>query len=374
MITLDGSFEAGGGQILRTALALSVLTQQSFEIENIRANKPESGLKAQHLAAVKAAQELCDAVVQGAELGSTKLIFEPKKISKFSLELNIGTAGSVTLLSQALLLPCFFAKKSINLKFIGGTDVQWSPQVTYFQEVFVPHIKKFCKKIDVKVVRRGYYPVGNGEMTIKIQPKYKPTDSSFIGLQQLLSDSRPIQLTEQGNLMMIKGVSHASSVLENAKIAESQARSAELYLKKKFSCPINIRLEYSQTACAGSGIVLWAVFSKNNDDIDAENPIILGSDVLSEKNLSADAVGLKCAEALAQAIASKRPLDDNLADQLVPWLALVKGSVISPKIMTPHLLSNIYVTEKFLGKCFDVDKENNIIYNIIKSSQSSQHC
>lgn len=359
MILLDGSYGEGGGQILRTALALSVLTKQSFEIKNIRASRPNPGLSAQHLACITSAAKLCNAVVFGAQIGSSRIIFEPKEINKTKIEIDIGTAGSITLLLQAVLLPAFFHKKSISFKITGGTDVKWSPQINYFQEVFLPQVKKYCAKIDVKLIKRGYYPAGGGEIVIKIKPKLFETKND-IEKKLLFANEPKIILKEQGNLMFIKGISHACINLSESNVAQDQAAFAGEFLKKKFSCPVNITTEYSNSKSLGFGICLWAVFSKIKDDIDVKNPIIIGADVLG-KDLPAKNIGLECAQMLEKTIMSGFAVDNYLADQLIPWIALIKGSKIRPAALTPHLKANIYVTEMFLGKCIKIDEKENII-------------
>ena len=131
-------------------------------------------------------------------------------------------------------------------------------------------------------------------------------------------------------------------------------------LLKKLGCPLQIRSEYCNTLSVGSGIVLWAIFSKDPDDLDAENPIILGADALGERGKRSEQVGQEAAEKLMQEINSKAPVDSHMADNLIPYLALFGGEIKVSKI-TNHTLTNIYVCEQFLGKIFEVDKEKNII-------------
>ena len=174
-----------------------------------------------------------------------------------------------------------------------------------------------------------------------------------------LKDAPKINLTEQHNLIQIKGISHASLDLQKAEVAERQAKAAKIILNK-FNCPIQIRTEYSDTLSTGSGITVWAIFSKNPEEIDFNNPIILGADALGEKTKRSEEVGKESAEKLVKEIESKAPVDSHLADNLMPFLALFGGRIKVSKI-TGHTLTNIYVCEQFLGKIFEVDKENNII-------------
>ena len=155
MIQLDGSYGESGGQIVRTALALSTITQKPFEVSNIRKGRKQSGLKAQHLTCVKALEQLCSAKTDSAFLGSEHITYTPGKIEGKTVNVDIGTAGSIGLLLQAVLLPCLFAEKTVKLNITGGTEGKGAMPYDYFKEILVPQIKKFCEKIDVKLVKRG---------------------------------------------------------------------------------------------------------------------------------------------------------------------------------------------------------------------------
>ena len=270
MIKIDASYLEGGGQIIRTALALSTITGKSFEAFNIRKGRPKPGLKAQHIHCIKALEKLCNAKSQFAELPSEKLIYEPKKIQGKTISINIGTAGSISLLLQSLLIPCFFSDNKTRLRITGGTSGKWAMPFDFFKNIFAPQIKKYCKSIDAKLERRGYYPKGGGKVDIKIKPLEDKTS-----LPKFNS-------IDQGKLMQIKGISHASKFLEKAEVAERQAKAAKLLLNK-FNIPVNIQKEYADTLSPGSGITLWAVFSKDKDEIDINNPILLGTDALGER-------------------------------------------------------------------------------------------
>ena len=160
MITLSGEYGEGGGSIVRIALALSLLTRNSFEVNKIRKGRPKSGLKAQHLYCIKGAQQLCDARVDGAEIGSEYLKFAPSELKSKNLYLDIGTAGSITLVLQSLLLPSMFLSRPITIDLIGGSDSKWSPSFDYFSNVLLPQLQRFAK-IEAKLLKRGYYPKGN---------------------------------------------------------------------------------------------------------------------------------------------------------------------------------------------------------------------
>ena len=186
-------------------------------------------------------------------------------------------------------------------------------------------------------------------MDIKIKPKFS---------LESIKEAQKIELMERGSLIQIKGISHASSDLEKANVAERQARAAKLVLNK-FNCPVKIQTEYCDTLSIGSGITLWAIFSKG-EEIDFNNPIILGADCLGERGKRAEVVGQEAAEKLAKEIGSKAAVDMHLADNLIPFLSIFGGRIKVSKISN-HTLTNIYVCEKFFNGEFNVDKENNII-------------
>lgn len=364
MITLDGNHIEGGGQIVRTALALSAITQKPFEIIDIRKGRKDSGLKSQHLFCIKALEKICGARAEGAELGSTTLKFYPGKIKGGKYDIDIQTAGSITLLLQSVLIPCFFAPKQITLTLHGGTNTEWAMPIEYFKEVLVPHLMKFCEKIDVKLLKRGYYPKGGGEVEIKIKPKYKLNEfnsfEEFWKKIQTNEENSHINLAEQGYLIGIKGVSHASKELQNANVAERQAHAAQQVLGKHTNS-ITLYKEYCDAMSIGTGITLWAIYSKQKDDIDANNPIILGADALGEKGKPAEKVGEEAAHMLVKQMKSGMPADEHLADNLIPWMALFKPSMVRTSEITKHTLTNIYVVEQFLGKMFEVDEKEKMI-------------
>ena len=361
MISLDGSVGEGGGSISRVALALSTLTQQPFEITDIRKNRPNPGLKNQHLFCIKALEKLCNAKSENAFLGSTELKYWPGKIEGKIIDIDIETAGSISLFLQAVLLPSMFADKTAKFNITGGSDVAWSPPYDYFTNVFLPQLQKYAK-IECKLIKRGYYPKGNGKVEIKISPIYKISDfNNFDEFYSNLKNNAPkINLAEQGNLVQIKGISHASSDLQNANVAERQAKSAEMELSR-YKCPISIRAEYSSALSTGSGIVLWAIFSTQKDEINIKNPIRIGADSLGERGKKAEIVGKEAAQSLIEEIESKAPADMHLADQILNFMALAGNSRIKASKITNHTKTNIYTIEKFLGKIFSVDENNNVI-------------
>jgi RNA 3'-terminal phosphate cyclase (GTP) len=346
MISIDGSYMEGGGQILRTSLALSSLTGQPFEITGIRKNRPEPGLKAQHLSCIRAFEALSGSRWTDAVEGAESLAFFPSAVKGRTFSLDIGTAGSVTLALQSLILPCIFAESKVRIKITGGTDVAWSPPADYFANVFLPHMRKFCESIEFKLMKRGYYPKGGGMAELIIKPKFQISSMADLAIVNEILPK--ISLVCQGQLAFVKGVSHASTDLEKAEVAERQARAAKCLLGNA-----SIRSEYSESLSTGSGLTLWAVFSEK-DEVSTINPVLLGGSSLGEKGKKSEVVGAEAAKNLLAQVKSNAPVDSYLADQLLPFLALSGGSMKASEI-TRHSLANIYVIEQFLGKQFSIE-------------------
>ena len=161
MITIDGSYGEGGWQILRSAISLSAITKKPVEIINIRKGRNNNGLRPQHFSSIKAASSICNAEVSNFEIGSTKIIFSPNQITTNQIEIDIGTAGSITLLLQTIIPIVAFNNNSFKIKIIGGTDVKWSPTIDYFRYIIVKggckipdKYKKWSEENNVVIIKK----------------------------------------------------------------------------------------------------------------------------------------------------------------------------------------------------------------------------
>lgn len=341
MIVLDGTRGEGGGSMLRYALALSTLTKKPFRMENVRKGRDKPGLKAQHLFCIRGLEDLCGAKSEGAILGSENVVFYPGAIVKDSLNIDIGTAGSITLLLQSFLLPLLFHEKKVYLKITGGTDVPFSQPLDYFRNVFLPALSPYAK-FEVECERRGFYPKGGGKVKLTVEGKYRcDSGSSNIPL---------ISLNEHEKLVHIHGNSFAAKELEKNEVANRMKRSCRKELT--FYCPIKIDEEYIETHSAGAGIVVWAVYEHG----------VLGGSFLGERNIRAEDVGRNAALDLKKEMDSNACVDRHLADQLVPYMGAItavtgKECVIRTSEITNHLRSNVYVTEMFLDVHFTIEGE-----------------
>src|SRR5579871_3526893 len=210
-LVLDGSHGEGGGQIVRTALSLAVVSHRAVTITNVRARRPRPGLQPQHLAAVRALAAVSDADVEGAELGSTALRFVPRRIRAATYRFEVGTAGALSLIFQALLLPLAFADAPSRVSLVGGTHVTWSPPFHYLAETFLPALAAMGIRAEVTLRRWGWYPRGGGEMEAAIVPTARSALRGFVA-------------ETRDEVAPIRGVSAVSRLPRS--IAERQQRRA----------------------------------------------------------------------------------------------------------------------------------------------------
>ncbi len=347
MIQLDGSYGEGGGQIVRNALAFSTITGRGFEISNIRKGRKKPGLKAQHLSGVKALEELCGADVSGNEKGSLYLSYRPSDIRGKDLNISIGTAGSITLLLQSFLLPCIFSGKKLNIKLTGGTDVRWSMPFDYFKHVYLPY-PALGGEVRATVNRRGYFPEGEGEVHVEIIPSVNISpdwQENFPG---------PLELISKGKPVAIKGMVNSSSELEKSRVGE-RIKESILKVLKDEGYEASIDIEYSRSVSTGCGAVLWATFESSSSW-----PVIIGADQAGERGMTSEKVGKKLARKFLKRFKGDFPVDVHLGDNLIPLIALAGGKIKVEEI-SKHILSGIYVAEKFFGKIFEVNQGENTI-------------
>jgi RNA 3'-terminal phosphate cyclase (ATP) len=345
LFEIDGSQKSGSGTILRLAVALAAATSEPLHMFNIRQNRPQRGLKPQHLEAVLTAAKLCNAEVQGVTLGSKELWFKPSEVAGGNVEAQIGTAGSIPVLLMAALPICAFAKDTVRLHVSkGGTDVSNSPTINYLRNVFLPVLKQVGLETTITVHKYGYYPKGMGEVTLIVKPPHA-----------LL----PIRLNNFGNLRSVKGIS-VCTFLADREVAERQAKAADTYLSEKgYAADIQIVNDQSNPFQKGSSIALWA---------ETDTGAIIGADAIGELKKTSEAVGREAAAKLYAELSAKPAVDVNLADMLVPYMALAEGtsSLLTTKV-SDHLETNVWLAEKMLKVRFNIKKVNNL-FRIEKSS------
>jgi RNA 3'-phosphate cyclase len=344
MIEIDGSQKSGSGTILRLSIALAAITKQPLHITNIRQNRPQPGLKPQHLEAVLTAGKLCNAKIQGAKLGSRELCFTPQEIEGGDIEALIETAGSIPMLLLATLPICLFAKNPVHLHVAkGGTDTTHAPTINYLRFVFLPALKQMGIESEITVQKYGYYPKGMGEATITVKPNLQ---------------LKPITLNSFGNLKSIKGIS-VCTFLADRQVAERQAKAAKEHLTQKgYNPDIKIVNDQSNPIQKGSSVALWA---------ETDTGVIIGADAIGELRKMSEEVGKEASQRLSAELLVKPTVDIYLADMLIPYMALSEGkSVFLARAISEHIESNIWLMEKMLKVKFTIKKVNNL-YRIEKS-------
>lgn len=325
MIEIDGSHGEGGGQLLRMAVALSALTHAPVTVDRIRAGRPNPGLAAQHVTALKAVAELASATVDGLEVGSPKMSFTPGALTGGEHAFDVGTAGSVTLVLQACLPVAFAASESSRLRIVGGTDVKWAPPLDYFARVFLPWIRRLGGQADLLSHRRGYYPRGGGEVEIAIQPT---------------ASWSPVTLSEPGAVERVRGIAHVSNLSED--VPKRMKEAAIRRLHGISDIKIEERIVPSEDAVGlGGAVVLWAERERT----------LLGADSLAERGKSAERVGEEAAERLEAEIHSGATVDVHAADQIAVYLALSdRPSSFLVREVTAHLRTMAWLIPQFLPR------------------------
>jgi len=334
VIEIDGSQKSGSGTILRLSVALAAILGKPLHIYNIRQNRPQPGLRPQHLEAVLTAAKLCNAEVRGAELNSRELWFTPRKIKGGKIEAEIGTAGSIPMLLMTVLPICAFAENTVHLRVSkGGTDVQHSPTINYMRFVFLPTLRRMGLNAALTVQKYGYYPKGMGEVTLTVEP---------------CTTLKPILLESFGKIKAVKGIS-VCTFLADRRVAERQAKAANQYLRERgYTADIQIVNDKSNPMQKGSSIVLWA---------ETDTGVIIGADAIGEIRKTSETVGKEAAEKLVAELSTKPTVDIHLADMLIPYAALAKGkSAFLSRTISEHLETNIWLAEKILEAKFNVKK------------------
>jgi RNA 3'-terminal phosphate cyclase (ATP) len=347
-LQIDGNYGEGGGQILRTTLSFSCLLGKPVEIFNIRKGRKIPGLQPQHLTSVNACKIISEAEVEGNKLQSVTLKFSPKKIKGGGFFFNVAeekrSAGSTSLILQALFLPLSLAEQGSHITVLGGTHVPWSPPFDYLKEIFSPMVRKIGCRIELGINKWGWYPKGEGEVHCSISP-----------ITRILRTEkfRSLNLIERGKLLNLTGISVVSNL--PASIAERQKNQALKILKEKnYSPEINI----IQAPSIGQGTFFFLKAEFENS--------VAGFGALGEIGKRAEKVAEEACQEFLEFMQTQAAIDTHLADQVVPYLALAEGgSSFTVSRISQHLLTNIWVVRQFLPTKITVEgdegKEGKVI-------------
>ncbi len=326
MLEIDGSYGEGGGQLVRTALALAAVTGRAIEIRNIRAGRDKPGLAAQHVAAVRAVASLCDAAVDGLALRSRRIAFVPHGLHGGRFRFDVGTAGSATLVIQALLPAMLASGVDCEVTVSGGTDVRMAPPLDYFRAVLLELLRRMGAQVALALRRRGYYPRGGGEVSLQIAP----------------SRLRPLSIGQPGAAGAIRGLAHVANL--PAHIATRMRQAALARLPARASADIEIAV-LGDAAASGSGgaIVAWSVGEHT----------VLGAGRVAERGIRAEALGDAVGAELAADLASGATLDIHASDQILVFLALAGGGSFLTRTLTSHARTGFWLIEQFLPVRFE---------------------
>lgn len=320
---IDGSYGEGGGQLLRFALGLSALLGEELKVVNIRANRTPPGIRPQHLAAVNAVARLANAQISGNSIGSSSIVFSPGKIVGGEYEFDIGTAGSVTLVLQALLPVALFAERTVVGRIRGGTEVRWSPTIDYFEHVFLGGLRAMGADVSVKLLRSGYYPKGGGFVEFRVQP--------VSHLQPLVASGTP------GGELKCSGISRCARLPPT--VAKRQASSARALLVNS-GIPVGDLPDVStdEPLSPGSSITLWA---------SSPSSVFIGSDSIGKRGKPAELVGSEAARSFIECIKARSGTDEHFADMILPYTLKARGrSTITTSRVSKHLSTEIHVVKE----------------------------
>ncbi|QMU54075.1 MAG: RNA 3'-phosphate cyclase [Nitrosopumilus sp.] len=334
-IKINGGHGEGGGQIIRSAIALSCITKKPIHIENIRKNRKVSGLRPQHLTAITILQKIANAKTMGVKIGSTELKFIPGKIENLDLVEDIGTAGSIPLILQALIPVIAISKKRLNLKIKGGTDVLWSPTIDYTQHVLKEAYSRMGINFSFELIKRGYYPKGNGEIQLKICP----------------SDIKSTTFSK-------RRTKHAKLICSFSKLPREVIENKVSETTKKLTdanYEVDVEIKSEEAIDSGATLLIYSI-----DDFSIVGMDALYNNKTCEFDLDIDD------------FTKNYSIDDNLADMLVVPASLSNEKIVFPvSKITKHLETNLFVTSKITGCKYGIGKTSSGFEVIIEGVSDS---
>jgi RNA 3'-terminal phosphate cyclase (ATP) len=326
LVTIDGAAGEGGGQILRSSLALSLVSGKPFRIVNIRSGRKKPGLLRQHLTAVQAAVQVGDAVADGAEIGSGELVFRPEKIRAGEYRFAVGTAGSTTLVLQTVLPALMLASAPSRLTLEGGTHNPFAPPFDFLARTFLAQLERFGPQVQAKLIRPGFYPAGGGRIEVEITPTHA---------------LRSLELLERGEDRGRRVVAHLAAL--PATIAER----AFSQIRKRMSWPAAAFEIMEHPAECGPGFALTA-------DICSEHvtEVFTG---FGEKGTRVEQIADGMIDQMRHYLACNAPVGEYLADQLLLPMALARSGAFRTAGLSRHAQTNIGVIEQFLPVHFTTE-------------------
>lgn len=340
-ITIDGSAGEGGGQILRTALTLSLITARPFRIDNIRAGRAKPGLLRQHLTAVQGAAKVGGARVSGAEVGSHQLTFEPSGVRGGDYQFAIGTAGSAMLVFQTLLPALLTAREPSRLTIEGGTHNPFAPPFDFTATTFLPVLRQMGAVVHARLDAHGFYPAGGGRLTVTIEPCHALRPLSLLKRGPVRVRARALLASLPGTI----GTRELAIVRERLVLDRSDCRVEKI------------------DRSIGPGNVLLIV-------IEAE-PV---SEVVSGfgmKGVTAEHIAAEACDEAERYLSANVPVGPHLADQLLLPMALAGAGEFRTLSPTPHTLTNASVIQQVLDVAIAIEPETSEVCRIIVGKKDS---
>jgi RNA 3'-terminal phosphate cyclase (ATP) len=336
MLTIDGSMGEGGGQVLRSSLALSLLTSTPLRISKIRAGRARPGLMRQHLMAVHAATTISDAEVSGAQLGSTELVFRPQAIRAGDYRFAIGGAGSTTLVFQTILLPLLLgASAPSTLSFEGGTHNPMAPPFDYLERVFLPLLAGMGARVEVSLSRHGFYPAGGGRWSATVHPAARLTR---------------LDLLDRGAVRTQSAVALCASIPGSVGVRQVDALVAALGWERAVCRPRMV------ADTRGPGNALLA-------SIEAEHVMELVTG-FGERGVPAESVAATVIAEVRRYLRANVPVGEHLADQLLLPLALGSGGAFRTVKPSLHCTTQLALLELFIGAQATATEESDDVWRI----------
>lgn len=331
LIEIDGSLGEGGGQVLRSALTLSLLVQKPFRIRNIRGRRKNPGLRAQHLASVQAAAAVGEAQLKGDQLNSQELTFRPSGLKAGEYRFEIGTAGSCSLVLQTIFLPLALAGSRSELVITGGTHVAWSPTYDYVDRVWLPALKLLGYPAEIRMPKAGFYPKGGGRIEVSVSPG---------------RSGRGFNPDRESASSGFTGVSLSSNLPEQ--VAERQRRRM---LEKLEASGLPAQVEVLRPGSVGRGSAVLIAGSRHRDHF--------GFSALGAKGKPAETVADEAIDQLLSFLRSDAQVDRYLADQLlIPLSVAGEASQFSVERATQHLSTNAEIVRQFLDAEISISEPN----------------
>ena len=316
IVDLDGAEGEGGGQVLRTALSLSMITGRPLRMVNVRARRAKPGLLRQHLTAVQAATQISSAEVEGATLGSQTLQFTPGTIRGGDYRFAIGTAGSSTLVLQTVLPALWYADAPSTVTVTGGTHNMAAPPVDFLARAWMPLMRRMGLVMDLELVRHGFYPAGGGEVRASVEP----------------GTPKPLELVQRGARLGM----HARALV--AGVPETVAQRELATLAQRLGELPGEVVALPQREGPGNAVMVDVVHTDVTE-------VFTG---FGERGVSAETVANRVANEVAAYLASGAAVGEHLADQLVLPLALAGGGHFTAAACSSHLVTNLAVIGRFL--------------------------